>query len=185
MSGPSLPEVWLRGPVPDVPTPLQPSAHALLQARDDLERATTELAPEAIWARPLGVASVGFHVRHAGGSIDRLFTYARGEPLNDAQLSALAAEREPGDPAAAAGALVAALDAIVQRALMQLRATDPASLAEPRFVGRARRPSTVGGLLFHAAEHAQRHAGQAITTARIVRMMMRDASRDTSGEVRA
>jgi hypothetical protein len=36
-------------------------------------------------------------------------------------------------------------------------------------VGRARLPSTVFGLLFHVAEHTQRHAGQAITTAKIVR----------------
>lgn len=184
MSTGSLPEVWLRGPVPDVPTALQPSAHALLQARADLERAATGLEPDALWARPVGVASVGFHVRHAGGSVDRLFTYARGESLTDAQLASLAAEREPGDPSAVAEALVAALDDIVQRALAQLRATDPASLAEPRLVGRARLPSTVAGLLFHAAEHAQRHAGQAITTAAVVRLT-RVAASDTSSDVPA
>lgn len=179
MSAASPPEAWLRGPVPDVPSALQPSAHALLQARDDLERAAIVLGTDALWSRPSGVASVGFHVRHAGGSVDRLFTYARGEPLTGAQLASLAAEREPGDPPADVAALVSALDDIVQRALAQLRATDPASLAEPRLVGRARLPSTVGGLLFHAAEHAQRHAGQAITTAHIVR-----ATSDTSRPAR-
>lgn len=176
MSAPKVAEVWLRGPVPEIPTPLQPAAHALLQAREDLAKASTDLSPEQLWSRPFGVASVGFHVRHAGGSAERLLTYARGESLSEAQLAFLAAEREPGDPPATSAELVAALDAVVQRALAQLRATDPASLAESRAVGRARLPSTVGGLLFHAAEHAQRHAGQATTTARIVR-----AQGDTSG----
>ena len=180
MSTTPVTEVWLRGPIPDVPAQLQPAAHALLQARNDLERASIDLATEQLWSRPLGVASVGFHVRHAGGSADRLFTYARGESLSEAQLALLAAEREPGDPPVTAAALVEALDGIVQRALAQLRATDPASLAEPRAVGRAKLPSSVGGLLFHAAEHAQRHAGQAITTARIVRALS-----DTSSAGRA
>jgi hypothetical protein len=30
-------------------------------------------------------------------------------------------------------------------------------------------PSNVLGLLFHAAEHTQRHVGQAITTAKVVK----------------
>jgi hypothetical protein len=42
------------------------------------------------------------------------------------------------------------------------------SYEEPRGVGRARLPSTVGGLLVHCAEHTQRHVGQAITTAKVV-----------------
>jgi hypothetical protein len=66
-------------------------------------------------------------------------------------------------------ALVAEFDAAVERALAQVRATDPATLLEPREVGRARLPSTVIGLLFHAAEHTQRHVGQLVTTAKVVR----------------
>jgi hypothetical protein len=65
--------------------------------------------------------------------------------------------------------LVAEFDAGVDRALTQLRVTDASSLLEPRGVGRAQLPSTVLGLLFHAAEHTQRHVGQLITTAKIVR----------------
>jgi hypothetical protein len=57
----------------------------------------------------------------------------------------------------------------VERALAQLRATPRESLLEARKVGRAGLPSTVLGLLFHAAEHTQRHAGQLVTTAKIVR----------------
>ena len=100
------------------------------------------------------------------GVIDRLLAYARGEGLSDAQRAALAAEGEPGGDAAP---LLAALDAAVSRAIATYRATDPATLGDPRAVGRAGLPSNVMGLLFHLAEHVQRHAGQAGTTAAIVR----------------
>jgi len=43
-----------------------------------------------------------------------------------------------------------------------------ATLTDARAVGRQRLPSTVIGLLVHAAEHTTRHAGQIITTAKIV-----------------
>jgi uncharacterized damage-inducible protein DinB len=63
--------------------------------------------------------------------------------------------------------LLAGFDAAVEAALAQLRATDETSLLQPRGVGRAQLPSTVLGLLFHAAEHTQRHVGQAVTTIKI------------------
>ena len=109
-------------------------------------------------------------MRHAIGSLDRLFTYARGEQLSPAQLRALR-ERGPMPTSARASRtlLVAEFDTAVERALAQLRTTDPATLLEPREVGRARLPSTVLGLLFHAAEHTQRHVGQLVTTAKVVR----------------
>ena len=53
--------------------------------------------------------------------------------------------------------------------MVQLAATPPESLGDERLVGRAALPSTVRGLLFHGAEHTQRHVGQVITTAKIVR----------------
>jgi uncharacterized damage-inducible protein DinB len=65
-----------------------------------------------------------------------------------------------------------AFDAAVERALDQLRGSDVARLTEPRAVGRARLPSTVAGLLFHAAEHTQRHVGQAMTTAILTRQQL-------------
>jgi uncharacterized damage-inducible protein DinB len=110
---------------------------------------------------------VGWHVRHAAGSLDRLTTYARGAALDDAQRAALAAEPTVGG--ADAATLGALFDAQVERALAQLRATDAATLTDAREVGRARLPSTVLGLLFHAAEHTQRHVGAIVTTARLVR----------------
>ena len=163
-----FPEVWLRGPVNGIPGMLQPVAHALMQCVEELTAVLAVLTPAQIWARPADVASVGFHVRHAAGSLDRLFTYARGEQLSAAQRAALAAEGE-ADPAPDAGArLLAGFTGAVDRALEQLRATDAATLLEPRGVGRAQLPSTVLGLLFHAAEHTQRHTGQAVTTAKVV-----------------
>jgi uncharacterized damage-inducible protein DinB len=168
MSAPKL-EVWQRGPLPGVPGPLQPAAHAIVGAREELEAIAGELPADVLWARPAGVAAVGFHVAHVAGVLDRLFTYARGEPLSDAQRAALRAESEPGDPPRDAATLLAALARAVDAALDQLRATDPATLGDARALGRLAIPTTVGGLLFHAAEHAQRHVGQALVTARVAR----------------
>ena len=161
-------EVWLRGPLPDVAPVLQPVAHALLQAREEAEAITATFPDAALWERPAGVASVGFHLRHLAGVLDRLTTYARGQALDADQLVALAAEVAP-DRAVTTRALADAFAAAVARALAQLRATDPATVFEPRGVGRAGLPSTVLGLLVHAAEHTMRHVGQLSVTARVVR----------------
>jgi uncharacterized damage-inducible protein DinB len=161
-------EVWLRGPVPGIPGLLQPVAHGLLQCREELTATITGLTPEQIWARPAGVASIGFHARHAAGSLDRLFTYARGERLSSAQQAALAGEANPDLTPNASAMLVAAFDDAVERALEQLRTTSEATLLNARGVGRAQLPSTVLGLLFHAAEHTQRHVGQLVTTAKLL-----------------
>ncbi len=162
------PEMWLRGPVEGVPPLLQPVAHSLLQCREELSAALATLTPEQIWTQPGGAASIGFHLRHAAGSLDRLFTYARGEALSTAQRAALAIETQP-DLAPNAGArLVASLDEAVARALEQLKATSERTLLDARAVGRAQLPSSVLGLLFHAAEHMQRHAGQVATTVKML-----------------
>jgi uncharacterized damage-inducible protein DinB len=163
------PEVWLRGPLPGISPAGMPAAHALLGAAEDIARAAAGLDAEALWARPGGAASVGFHLRHVAGSIDRLLAYACGEALTDAQRAFLAAEGDPGDPSAGADELVRLARAAIDAAVDTIRATPDAMLAEPRAVGRARLPSTVGGLLFHVAEHTQRHTGQIVTTAKIVR----------------
>lgn len=162
----SAPEVWLRGALPDVPALLQPVAHGLLQCREEVVAVVSALSTEAVQARPSGAASVEYHVRHAAGSLDRLLTYARGEQLSEAQREALHAETAPSGLGGAD--LVASFDAAVERALAQVRGTPESTLTEPREVGRGRLPSTVIGLLFHAAEHTQRHVGQLVTTAKIV-----------------
>ena len=159
-------EAWLEGPLEGVDPYLMPVAQALVQVGRDLER-LAGLAPEALWARPGGAASVGFHIRHVAGVLDRLSTYARGETLGEKQMKALRAEGEPGDPPAGAEGLVREARAAVERALALVRSTPREALLEPRGVGRRQLPSNVLGLLHHAAEHAVRHTGQALTTAKI------------------
>ncbi|RYY11752.1 MAG: DinB family protein, partial [Cytophagaceae bacterium] len=118
--------------------------------------------------RPLGLASVGFHLRHLAGVLDRTFTYARGEALSATQLAYLATEGAPPTHPGAVAELVQAFDRQVDAALLQLQHTPESSLPEWRGVGRAQLPSTVLGLLTHAAEHTMRHVGQLLVTARVV-----------------
>lgn len=145
---------------------LQPVAHSLLQCGEEVTDVLTGMPAERIWQQPDNAASIGFHVLHALGSLDRLFTYARGAMLSDAQRQILAQESRP-DPGLTADDLLAGFEAGVRRAIDQLRETADATLTDARAVGRDRLPSTVIGLLFHAAEHTQRHVGQAVTTARL------------------
>jgi len=169
MASPTLPEVWLRGPLPGVPALLQPVAHALLQAREEVDASLHDFPAELLWERPAGVASAGFHLQHLAGVLDRLLSYARGEALTPGQLAALAAEGKPTNLPDEASALVQLFHRQVEKSLAQLRHTEEKILTEPREVGRAKLPSTVLGLLFHAAEHTQRHVGQLLVTARVVR----------------
>lgn len=169
MANTSLPEVWLRGPIDGVPAVLMPAAHAFVQVGEEVAAVAASLTADELWARPGGAASTGFHLQHLVGSTDRLLTYARGQMLSDAQKAFLKAEGTPGDPAPTADALVAGVQQAIARALEQLRGTPPETVTEARAVGRAALPTTVLGLLFHAAEHAQRHAGQLTTTVKVVR----------------
>ncbi|HET9949496.1 MAG TPA: DinB family protein [Longimicrobiales bacterium] len=169
-------EAWLRGPIEGIAPHLMPAAHSLVQAREDLARAVEGLTPAELWERPGGAASIGFHLRHIAGSLDRLLTYARGEQLSSEQIATLKAEGEPGSPPATVEELLAAADAALARALEQLAATPESELLAPREVGRAKLPSNVLGLLFHAAEHTYRHTGQIITTAKVVRSPAAEAT---------
>ena len=162
------PEVWLRGPVPGFDPLLMPVVHALLQVREDVTAFVHRVDETRLWERPGGAASIGFHLRHTGGALDRLFTYARGEALNEEQLHRMRVEGEPGTPPATLVEIVSAVEAVIDRALEQLRRTEADTLLATRGVGRRQLPSTTLGLLFHAAEHSTRHVGQAITTARVL-----------------
>ncbi len=167
MSTPAPPEAWLRGPITGVPALLQPAAHALVQAREEVARTCSALTAAQLLARPAGAPSILFHLHHLAGSTERLLTYARGESLTDEQRKALKEEGQPeSEPDLAA--LLAHLDNTIDRALNQLRETPEATLHSARTVGRQQLPATVFGLLMHAAEHASRHVGQIVTTARIV-----------------
>jgi len=154
-----------------VPAALQPVAHILLQVRESVTELVANLTEPEWNARPAGVASAAFHVRHITGVIDRLFTYARGEALSAEQFTALRAEGEPLTTADIPRVLDA-LGARVGAALAELRTVDSATLGDFRAVGRAKLPSTVIGCLVHGAEHAMRHVGQLSVTTRIVRSGM-------------
>jgi hypothetical protein len=169
------PEVWLRGPVAGVPAPLQPVAHALLQAREDAERLGADMTSRELWASPGGAASIGFHLRHAAGSLDRLLTYARGESLSEDQRVWLAAEQRAAPDVSVQQAL-GHLQHTIERALAQLRSTPTDGLDDTRPVGRSGLPSTVRGLLCHAGEHTARHVGQISTTLKIMRGLGVDTS---------
>jgi uncharacterized damage-inducible protein DinB len=167
-------EWWQRGPVDGIPAVLQPIAHILLQVRESVGEIVEPLTEQEWNARPAGVASAAFHVRHIAGVIDRLFTYARGGMLSTAQLAAIQSEGQELLAADVAPALEA-LSTRVDAALAELRAIDVATLGHLRGVGRAQLPSTVIGCLVHGAEHAMRHVGQLSVTARIARAGMREA----------
>ena len=167
-------EWWQRGPIDGVPAVLQPVAHILFQVRESVGEIVEALTEQQWNARPAGVASAAFHVRHIAGVIDRLFTYARGNALSAEQFAAIQSE---GQELLAADVeqVLRTLSARVDAAVEELRTVDVATLGDFRGVGRAQLPSTVIGCLVHGAEHAMRHVGQLSVTARIVRSGMRQA----------
>lgn len=140
-------------------------------SREDVAAAALGLTIDQLWMEPGGIASIGFHLAHLAGSTDRLLTYARGEALSDAQRKTLARERTLSTERPDLADLLTAWHEMVGKALDQFAATPDAMLLQPRLVGRQQLPSTVLGLMFHAAEHASRHTGQVVTTAKLIRGM--------------
>jgi uncharacterized damage-inducible protein DinB len=167
-----LPEPWLRGTLTETPAVLRAVIHALQAAEEDLSRWCGSLTEEEIRQRPAGLASVGFHLRHIPGSIDRLLTYAEGGHLSDEQLRYLKTEVEPE---VSANEAMETLSKAMKSAAERLQRFKANELEQPRYVGRKRVSTTVGGLIVHVADHTQRHVGQAITTARLL------AARRTAG----
>ena len=153
-------EVWQRGPVADIPDLLQPVAHALLQAREELALLMQDFPDNLLWEKPAGVASPGFHLQHLSGVLDRVFTYARAEALTAAQLEQLRAEDISPGIDLSITKLMNRFNQQVDMALAQLKNTNEKTLTDFRGVGRKLLPSTVIGLLVHGAEHTMRHAGQ-------------------------
>lgn len=159
--------MWLRGPVNGVPALLQPVAHALLQAAQEITLLLTDFPAHLLWHKPAGLASPGFHLQHITGVLNRMYTYAQGQPLTAQQLQYLAAEGKEVEGLLPA-TLVAALNRAVQLFVQQLSGVEESTLTQWRGVGRKQLPSTVGGLLFHAAEHTTRHTGQLLVTVRVL-----------------
>lgn len=161
-------EAWLRGPLPGIPGLLQPLAHALVQVREEIHALAPTISQARLWEKPGGVASVGFHLQHIAGVLDRLTTYARGDTLSNEQIAVMRAEGTDPTGALTVDQLVAAIDVRLDATLAQLSSTDESTLLDFRGVGRAQLPSTVLGLLVHATEHTTRHFGQLLVTARVL-----------------
>ena len=168
MSSIHQPEVWQRGPVEGIPPLLQPVAHALLQAREEVNAMMSGFPDELIWEQPSGLASPAFHLEHMAGVLNRLFTYARGEMLTANQLHYLANEGKAYLDDAIGQKMVQAFSKQVDDAIAQLRNTDEGTLTQPRGIGRTQIPTTVMGLLFHSAEHIMRHTGQLLVTIKVL-----------------
>ena len=164
----SQPEAWLLGRVEGVSDALMPAAHSLVQARRELLMLQEELITTEFLASPGGAASIGFHIAHINGSLDRLFSYARGEQLTLSQRSYLEHEDAIAHNTGVNELVVAARDRI-DHCLEHLTTIPDEQLYEPRPVGRDELPSTVIGLLFHAAEHTTMHVGQIRTTLKVIR----------------
>ena len=155
------PEVWLRGPHPGVPELLQPVAHCLLQAREEVIELMVDFPEELLWEKPGGLASPGFHLQHLTGVLNRPFTYAKGAELSEDQFRYL---KHEGLKTGSLFSLTRSFYEQVEDCIEALKKTDPGQLTETRYVGRAKIPSTTLGLLFHAAEHTTRHLGQLLVT---------------------
>ena len=161
-------EFWLAGPIPNIPDGLQPAAHALLQSDRELKKYTADFPKELLWAKVAGRASVGFHMNHLTGVLDRMLTYAKDESLTEEQFTflkqegAFNLESEVED-------LREQFSLKVTEALAYFKTIPEQTLTEKRFVGRKKLPSTVIGLLFHAAEHSQRHIGQLLVTVSVLK----------------
>jgi uncharacterized damage-inducible protein DinB len=158
-------EPWLRGTLTEVDAVRRQVLHALELAEEDCERWCAGLSLEELEARPLGLPSVGFQMRHIVRSLDRLLTYLEERSLTEEQMVALRSEMET---ASSRAELFAEFEVGMATAAARVRAIVPGSYEEVRWVGRDRLPSTIGGLMVHCAEHTQRHVGQMVTTAKVV-----------------
>jgi uncharacterized damage-inducible protein DinB len=161
----SEPEPWLRGPLDAVPAFAQPLFFSFQQVREDLARFTAGLTQEQIWQQ-VGGSSVGFHLKHMAGSVDRLATYLFDAQLSTEQLQRLKQEQTPDLPIEV---LLEQVSAAFEHAERRILTLDPGQLFASRTVGRKQLPTTVIGLLTHIAEHTQRHLGQLIVIAKAIR----------------
>ncbi|TDS13243.1 DinB family protein [Sphingobacterium paludis] len=156
-------EVWMRGPVAHVPALLQPVAHTLLQVQEDTEKYMHGFSEQKLWIQPGGAASVAFHLQHIAGVIDRMFSYAHNKPLTALQLAYLSTEGEK-QQGITKESLLQNCEKVINHAITQLQDIAIEELHTARYLGRKRIPTTLIGLIFHAAEHSQRHLGQMLVT---------------------
>lgn len=135
---------------------------------DDLRKWTADLTDAEIHSAPLGLGPLAVQLRHIAGSVDRILTYAEGKQLSAEQLSAFKAEDATEEPLAD---LLAALESTFGNAAARVRTLAGADLEAPRTVGRKQLPTSLGGALVHVADHTQRHVGQVVITAKVLKAL--------------
>jgi hypothetical protein len=170
----NLPEPWLRGTLTDLPAVHRAVIHALELAREDIQKWCGDLSETELNTAITGIAPVAFHLKHIGGSMDRLLTYAEGSRLTAEQITFMKSEL---DAATRREEVFSDLSDAFERSVCRVRAMAAVNLDEVRTVGSKQLPSSVGGLLIHVAEHTQRHVGQVITTAKLVRAHLGNSDR--------
>lgn len=166
-------EPWLRGTHTEVPAVARAVLHALELALDDITKWTDGLTDLEVHTLPLGLPPVAFHLRHIARSVDRILTYAEGSQLSPEQLAQLKAEQvgPQHDERETLAVLLAEVEASFSNAAERIRTLATADFNTPRGVGRKQLPTTIGGALIHVADHTQRHAGQVITTAKVLKAL--------------
>ncbi len=164
----TAPEWWQRGPLPGIAPLFQPAAHAMLQARDELLAALDNFPKHLLWVPLHGMASVGFHLRHIPGVLDRLFTYAKEESISEQQLIYLKAEGQPDDNVDAEQ-LLQVIITQVDKCLEEMSHMKEDAATAVRYIGRKKIPTTQLGLVFHSAEHMMRHTGQLLVTVKVLK----------------
>ncbi|MFY9935684.1 MAG: DinB family protein [Silvibacterium sp.] len=165
------PEPWLRGTYADVPAVLRAILHAFDLAREDVVLWVEGLTEPELHASPSGLTPIAFHMRHIARSLDRLLTYVEGKQLSAGQITAARTEFDPG---ISREELLAEFHEGLDHAVRRVRAFAMADLEQPRGVGKKQLPTSVGGLLVHLADHTQRHTGQVVTTAKLLKAVRVD-----------
>jgi uncharacterized damage-inducible protein DinB len=161
-------EPWLRGTHEAVPAAGRAVLHALELAQEDVEKWTEALSDAEIHAQPLGLPSIAQQIRHIAGSVDRILTYAEGNQLSADQIAAMKAEASGAETLEE---LLSRMRESLERAAKRVKALATADLGVPRSVGRKQLPTSLGGALIHVADHTQRHVGQVVTTAKVIKAL--------------
>src|SRR3984957_17373070 len=87
-------EPWLRGTLTDLPAVPRAVVHALELAREDIDKWCSDLNDAELNAPISGIPPVAFQLKHIGGSMDRLLTYAEGSSLKPEQIAAMKSETD-------------------------------------------------------------------------------------------
>ena len=161
-------EPWLRGTHADVPAVGRAVLHALDLAVDDLVKWTAGLTDLEVHAQPFGLMAVASHFKHIARSIDRILTYAEGGQLSSEQLNSLKGESTGAETLQE---LLTEIETSFANAAARVRTLSSAEFNTPRAVGRKQLPTSLGGALIHVADHTQRHVGQVVTTAKVLKAL--------------